>query len=88
MPFVYILQSLNNSRYYIGSTTNLARRLEEHNAGKSTYTSLTKPFILVFNQEFSSLTQARKIEMKLKSFKSKKILESIIKDGYIKTIVG
>ncbi|MBI5044453.1 MAG: GIY-YIG nuclease family protein [Candidatus Levybacteria bacterium] len=88
MPFVYILQSLTNSRYYIGSTTNLSRRLNEHNSGKSGYTNVTKPFKIVFSQKFSSLTQARQMEKKLKSFKSREIIVQIIKDQKIKTAVG
>jgi len=85
MPFVYILQSLVNSRYYIGSTINLKRRLNEHNEGKSRYTNFTKPFELVFSQQYPSITDARKIESKLKRFKSKIIIEKIIADGQIKT---
>ena len=85
MAYVYILQSEINKRYYIGSTENLERRFEEHNSGKSRYTKLTKPFKLVFSQEFDSFIQAQHIERKLKSFKRRDILERIIKDGYIKT---
>lgn len=33
--FIYILESLKNSNYYIGCTTSLARRLEYHNKGLS-----------------------------------------------------
>ena len=85
MALVYILQSQVNFRYYIGSTTNLERRITEHNSGKSKYTSITRPFKIVFAQEFLTLNEALKIERKLKSFKSKKILESVIEDGIIKT---
>lgn len=84
MSVVYVLQSELNCRYYIGSTKNLTRRLEEHNSGKSKYTSFSKPFRLVFSQEFPSLFEARRIEYRLKKFKSRKILEKIIKDGFIK----
>jgi putative endonuclease len=81
---VYILQSQINQRYYIGSTCNLKRRIEEHNNGNSKYTKLTKPFKLIFVQEYPTIAIARKIEYKLKSFKSRTIIDRIIKDGYIK----
>jgi putative endonuclease len=84
MPFVYILQSLKNNRYYIGSTNDIERRLSEHNNGKSRYTSLTAPFRLVLKQEYSSITLARRIESKLKKLKNRSIIEKIIKDGHIK----
>ena len=73
-----------NYKYYVGSTKNLTRRLEEHNSGRSKYTSFSKPFKLVFSQEFSTQREARSIEYRLKKFKSRKIVEKIIKEGYIK----
>jgi len=78
------LQSLKNKRYYIGSTSNISRRLEEHNAGESKYTNLTKPFDLVYFQKYDSLTKARQIEYKLKKLKSKIIIKKIIGEKYIK----
>ena len=83
MAFVYILKSEKNKRYYIGSTINLYSRLKEHNSGKSKYTSLSKPFKLVFNQEYKTLIEARKIEYKLKRFKNRAILDKIVKDQKI-----
>ncbi len=81
--FLYILQSVTNDRFYIGSTNNLERRLEEHNNGESKYTNLTKPFKLVFSQKYPTLVDARKIEYKLKKLKSRKIIEKILSDGKI-----
>lgn len=80
---LYILHCANE-QYYIGSIKNLSRRLKEHERGlvKSTYNKL--PIKLVFSQSFSSLDHARKVERKLKSKKSKKIIEQIVQDGYIK----
>ncbi len=82
--YIYVLQSLKNGRFYIGSTNNLERRLIEHNQGRSTYTSFTKPFKIIFSQKFDNLSIARKIEFKLKQFKSKKVIIDIIESGLIK----
>lgn len=84
MAFVYILQSKVNNRFYIGSTTNLYRRVKEHNEGKTKYTSLTKPFKLVFYQEFKTLKEAKRIEYRLKKMKSRIVIEKIIREGNIK----
>ncbi|PJE61413.1 excinuclease ABC subunit C, partial [Candidatus Roizmanbacteria bacterium CG10_big_fil_rev_8_21_14_0_10_39_12] len=46
-----MLQSKVNKRYYVGSTVDLNRRLDEHNNGKTKYTRSTKPFNLVFQRE-------------------------------------
>ncbi len=83
MGIVYILQSSANGRYYIGSTNNLERRLIEHTSGKSTYTRLTRPYKLVFSQQFESLMEARKVEYRLKKFKSRRIIEKIIQNNKI-----
>ncbi|MCL5782238.1 MAG: GIY-YIG nuclease family protein [Patescibacteria group bacterium] len=39
MYYVYILQSKANQSYYIGVTSDLKRRLKDHNSGNSKYTS-------------------------------------------------
>ena len=40
--------------------------------------------MIVFSQEYKTLSEARKIEYKLKSFKSRKIIEKIILEKIIK----
>lgn len=50
----------------------------------STYTRNLRPLKLVFSQEFESIDIARKIERKLKKYKSRKIIENIITDKVIK----
>ena len=82
-PEVYILLC-SNSRFYIGSTNDLERRIREHNRGKTASTKHILPVQLVFRQEFESLTKARQIERKLKNLKSAGILKKIINDGIIK----
>jgi len=84
MSTLYILKSLTNFRYYIGSTDNLTRRLTEHNNGKSPYTRLTKPFKLVFSKEYKTLKEARKTEHKLKKLKSRKIIERITQEKEVR----
>jgi len=76
--YVYILKSLKNNRFYIGSTINIKNRLQEHNSGNSVYTSFSLPFELVFKQEFETIKVARQIEYKLKQLKNREIIESII----------
>lgn len=73
-----------NGRYYIGSTDNVERRLDEHNSGKSVYTSQSRPFELMYQQEYNSLAEARKVERKLKRMKSRIIIEKMIVDQNIR----
>lgn len=78
MFYVYIIQSLKNNRYYIGSTNDYTRRLKEHNSGKSRYTKLTKPFKLVYLEKFSTLKETRQREFELKKLKSRKYINWLI----------
>ena len=63
MFFVYILKSELDNSFYIGYTSNLERRLEEHNTGKSRYTSKKKPWKLKYYEEFESKSDAIKWEI-------------------------
>jgi len=80
--FVYIIE-IDNSQFYIGSTNNLLRRLKEHKQGNHAGTKYAKRVKLLLAQEYPSNLIARKVEKKLKSFKSRKIIEKIVNDGKI-----
>ena len=84
MYYLYILKSIIDNKYYIGSTDSIERRLEEHNRGQTKSTKFRRPFKLIFTQKYSTLKEARYIEKKLKSFKNKKIIDRIVAEGSIK----
>ncbi len=87
ISYVYIL-GCNNGRYYVGSTSDLLRRFEEHCQGKNKATQNVLPVTLLFSQKFPTLKEARQIEYKLKKWKSRELLNRIIHEGYIKSSVG
>lgn len=84
MPHVYILESITDGRYYIGSTANLELRIKHHAGGHTPSTKRFSEIKLVFSQEYKTLREARIIEKKLKKLKRKDYLQKIIKDGFIK----
>ena len=68
MWFVYILKCSDNS-LYTGITTNLERRLEEHNSSPkgSKYTRARRPVQVVFTKEFENRSGASKEEALIKN---------------------
>ena len=66
MNYVYVLKSSKDDELYIGSTTDLKRRLREHNTGKSFSTSWRGPFELIYYEAYKSLNDARDREKALK----------------------
>lgn len=65
--YVYVLKSANNWRFYVGMTSNIERRLKEHNAGYTKSTKAYRPWDLVFFETFSTRIEARQREKYLKS---------------------
>ena len=79
MWYVYTLQSLKNRKFYIGSTSDLKRRFEEHNqriGGK--YTKKNGPFQLVFYEAFLNKKDAIKDELFFKSGYGREVLKEKI----------
>lgn len=66
--YVYLLESeaLEGERY-IGITSDLKRRIADHNAGKSSHTSKFLPWRIVTYVAFSSRAKATSFERYLKS---------------------
>jgi len=58
----YVLKSLKDSNLYIGSTTDLNRRVDEHNRGKNKSTRSRIPLKFVYFEEFDTITEARRRE--------------------------
>lgn len=67
MYYVYILKSSKSGILYYGYTTDLKRRLEEHNSGKSQFTKGHMPWKLEFYSAFINKQKAEDFELYLKS---------------------
>lgn len=83
---LYILESDETRRFYVGSTSNLKRRLEQHRRGHTHTTKRLGAFHLVFYQEFDTLQRARFLEKRIKSWERKDFIHQIIRDGAIRNI--
>ncbi len=78
MYFVYVLRSLKNGRLYTGSTDNVARRISEHNSGKSKATRHTRPFELLYTESYNTRTEAYQREMFLKTGHGRQELKELL----------
>jgi predicted GIY-YIG superfamily endonuclease len=73
MAWVYVLRG-SSGRFYIGSTTNLKRRLEQHHNGHTYSTRrLGHPLELVTSLEMNSLAEARALERQMKRKKNPRL---------------
>jgi putative endonuclease len=79
--YTYILYSESRNRYYIGSTNNLERRLEEHNHCHTKSTRSGIPWKIVYTKSFESSGEAKYYERFLKKQKSRKFIERLIQSG-------
>jgi len=79
MFYCYILKSSLVTAYYIGSCKDIEKRIKLHNSKLVPSTKRYAPWILVYNESFDTLSQARKHEAKIKSWKSRSAIEKLIK---------
>ena len=67
MHYMYVLQSLEDQkRFYVGCTSDLKRRFQEHNAGNVKSTA-GHSWRVVCYEAFLTLSGARKREYRLKT---------------------
>jgi putative endonuclease len=67
---VYIIKSLKVERYYIGSTSDLEKRVSSHNSTGARWTKRFQPWEVVFTEEYTTGGEAVKREKFLKSLKN------------------
>jgi putative endonuclease len=67
MNFVYVLYSEKDGGLYIGYTSDISRRVSEHNGGDSFSTSYRRPLILAYYEAYFCKEDALRRERFLKS---------------------
>jgi putative endonuclease len=70
MYFTYILQCADNT-LYVGCTNNIEKRLREHNHSKkgAHYTKIRRPVVLLYQETYTNLSDARRREAEIKRMK-------------------
>lgn len=74
--YVYVLISSSSGQFYTGCTSNLKKRIEEHQNNKSTYTSSRGPYELIYYEACLSIKDAYAREKYLKSGMGKRYIKN------------
>jgi putative endonuclease len=77
--YVYILRSKVDSKFYTGYTSDILRRLDEHNSGKVFSTKKRTPFNLVYYEFCLNKDDAIHREKYLKTAYGKRFIKNRIK---------
>jgi putative endonuclease len=79
MYFLYILQCADHT-FYTGITTNLDRRIKEHNSSKlgAKYTKARRPVKLIYSKNFENRSEASIEESRIKKLTRQEKLNLII----------
>ncbi len=81
MYTVYIIYSPTLDRYYIGFTQDITDRLRRHNSKSKGFTNRSNDWSIVHVESFSQKNDAMKREKEIKGWKSKKLIEKLIRDA-------
>ena len=78
MYTVYILYSEKIDRYYVGYTSDMGRRLGEHNRKKGKYTDAGIPWVQVHGEGYATREEAMRREREIKGKKSRRYIEDLV----------
>ncbi len=88
MFFVYVLHSETAGRFYIGSTSDLERRLAEHNSNLATATKNRGPWRLVHRECFPTRGAAIIRERYLKTGKGRREIQKLLETSAVSSRLG
>lgn len=80
LPYcVYVLQSQRDLLLYHGFTTNLRKRIMDHNGGKTNSTSKRRPLKLIYCEFFINKSDAARREKYFKTSQGKRMLKLLLR---------
>ncbi len=80
--YVYVLQSQKRGNLYIGYTSDLRRRFEEHNRGENVSTKLSRPWKLIHYEAYLNNEDAKRREYYLKTSQGSRLLKRMLKEYF------
>ena len=82
MIYVYVLQSESDAGLYIGMTSDLRRRFEEHQSGESQSTKGRRPWNLIYYEAYLQESDASGREVFLKSGGGRRFLDKQLRNHF------
>jgi len=79
MFYIYVLESVKNKKLYFGYTSDLKKRLKEHNSGKNFSTKPYIPWNLIYYEACIEEEDAIRREKYLKTTQGKKMFKLRLK---------
>jgi putative endonuclease len=80
MFVVYVLISQTSGLRYVGQTSDLEKRLNDHNSGESRYTKNRGPWNLAHKESYQTRSEAMRREKFFKTGKGRDFLDKIINE--------
>lgn len=77
MYTIYVIKSTSKKFAYVGFTSDLTRRLHEHQSGFNRSTKPFRPFKLIYQENVSTSKEAREREKYLKSGRGREFIKSL-----------
>ena len=66
MDYTYVLYSFAKRKFYVGWSSDLRRRLTEHNRGQNKSTAIGRPWKLIYYEAYQKESLAQKREQVFK----------------------
>ncbi len=81
--YVYVLRSAKDGQFYIGSTNDVRRRVQQHQRGENVSTAKRLPVELLYFEGHTSKEDALRREKYLKSTKGRTMLRQILRGALL-----
>ena len=81
MYFVYILHSIKDNGFYIGCTSDIDKRIQYHNSGKTKSLKNRRPLVLVYVEHYDNATDAYRREKQIKLYKGGEAFKKLLSHG-------
>ena len=79
--YLYIIFSKTLNKFYVGHTSNLQERIRKHYTNHKGFTGSKADWKVVFLEQYNSKKDAYKREREIKKWKSRKMIERLIRNG-------